>query len=429
MLFCKRTSGSEGIRVSTARRSWEQHDQSMSKARQKAGKSRKDSKRKRALGENTGDLSGSGGVSGEGSGEILDTAELLEAGAQLIEGEVTGADSATLVDLADEDTNPSLPPDDELGDTSGEGSLGEYARTTEMHASATASSAAAGPDVEPSGDWFATDTQEMAAQNFDEPSEESAQTQSISEAITGDVSGTYEGSITGSDAWSGEGPSGEISGSSGRLDGPEEIAAYGDVEPREPPASTSTSYDFNDEASGDMLGIILEESREFPELDPDNLPDPTGPLATTGPIGTDELGGDTSQEIDELLGAEVSEAVRQGVKALRRGQRQQAMSSFERALRGDPDDPMAQAYLRLAQELFIRELVPGASLDSVPRLRVGRKMLMTLDLTAEDGAVLALIDGLTSLEGLETMLQHMDRETIYQCLARAQENGLIEFMT
>lgn len=319
--------------------------------------------------------------------ENPDTQELLECGRALI-GHDDEKETAALVDLGDGPTHRGSLWDEESGETAGDHPL-------------------------------------------DEPSEENAQTQSISQAITGDVSATREGSVTGSgllnDSDAGfDGSAGQKRSPSGPLDGPDDLAGYcpaGDGEPRNPPPATTSSYDFNEEASGDQIGIIIEESREFPELDPDNLPDPTGPLSPT--IGGM---GDTSQEIDEMLGAEVSEAVRRGVKALRRGNRQEAMRSFENALRGDPDDPMAQAYLRLAQELYIRELVPGASLSSVARLRVGRKMLMTLDLTPEDGAVLAHIDGATTLEELEMLLAHMVRETIYSCLARALENGHIEFM-
>ncbi len=320
-----------------------------------------------------------------------DTQDLLDQAEALI-GEDPSHESATLVDLA-EGPDAEEATEDTSADPLDEDSLAELAATTEM--------AAHPAPVHESGSWVGTDTQGLDEPGFDETSEDSAATQSISGAMSGDLSATPE--------WPGDLHPGR--------DDP-------DRTPLETTPGSTTSYDFNEEPSSEMMGIVLEESREFPELDPDRLPDPTGPLFPDA-----ESTGDTSQEIDELLGAEVSEAVRLGVKALRRGQRDKAMVAFERALHDDPDDPMAQAYLRLAQELYVRELLPGASLSSVPRLRVGRKMLMILALTPEDGAVLSLIDGATTLEGLEMLLAHMDREAIYRCLASALENGLIEFMT
>lgn len=119
--------------------------------------------------------------------------------------------------------------------------------------------------------------------------------------------------------------------------------------------------------------------------------------------------------------------VDQGIDAFRQGDRAFALSCFEQALRGDPDDTRAQSYLELTHDLYVRDHLPGAGLHSVPRLRVGREMLMSLEIDPQAGGVLAMIDGMATVEELETMLPYFERETIYKHLSDALEKGLIEF--
>jgi hypothetical protein len=119
--------------------------------------------------------------------------------------------------------------------------------------------------------------------------------------------------------------------------------------------------------------------------------------------------------------------VEQGIDAFKQGDRAFALSCFEQALRGDPDDSRAQSYLELTHDLYVRDHLPDAGLHSVPKLRVGREMLMSLEIDPQAGGVLAMIDDLATVEELETMLPYFERETIYKHLADAHERGLIEF--
>jgi hypothetical protein len=169
------------------------------------------------------------------------------------------------------------------------------------------------------------------------------------------------------------------------------------------------------EDSADMMYIVLEDTRDFPDLDPAHMPTPPDEPLETPP----------APEVGETTGGDAS-AVKDGMRELRAGRRDEAIALFERALRIDPDDAMAAAYLNLALELMIRDTLPDASLTSVPRLRVGREMLLTLDVSAELGAVLALVDGVSDLDALETLLPHLQRTTLYRLLAEALEQGLIE---
>ena len=123
----------------------------------------------------------------------------------------------------------------------------------------------------------------------------------------------------------------------------------------------------------------------------------------------------------------MGDIVQRGIDALHGGDRWLAVDLFERALRRDPDDGVARTYLDVAHDLVIQDQLPGAGLNSVPRLRVGREMLMTLELDPQAGGVLAMVDGLATMEDLETMLPYFDRQTIYRHLATALADGLIEF--
>ncbi len=197
------------------------------------------------------------------------------------------------------------------------------------------------------------------------------------------------------------------------------VPATGEVEVSLPAEEDSAEASIGEEPSitedsADMMYIVLEDTRDFPDLDPAYMPTPPDePLETPPPEEPSEVSGELS-------------AVKEGMKELREGNRGEAIALFERALRIDPDDAMAQAYLNLAQELMIRDTLPDASLSSVPRLRVGREILLTLDVSADLGAVLSLVDGISDLEALETLLPQMDRATLYQLLADALEQGLIE---
>ena len=126
----------------------------MGKRKRPPGGSSKDPKRKPARKGAGAATSATGGLTDEGSGESIDTKELLEAGEQLFEDEDMGADSQTLVDLGDGEAGPDLASDDELGETSGEQSLSELARTAEVQPRRRE----AKTDTEGTGDWFATDT-------------------------------------------------------------------------------------------------------------------------------------------------------------------------------------------------------------------------------------------------------------------------------
>ena len=119
--------------------------------------------------------------------------------------------------------------------------------------------------------------------------------------------------------------------------------------------------------------------------------------------------------------------LQQGIEALQAGDRKDALTCFQGALRSDPDDESAHAYLDLVHDMIIREHLPQASLHSVPRLRVGREMLMTLDIEPNAGGVLAMVDGVATIEDLETMLPYFERDTICRYLAEAYRDGLIEF--
>ncbi len=181
----------------------------------------------------------------------------------------------------------------------------------------------------------------------------------------------------------------------------------------EPTEETDTPRGDTDENSARVIGVVFDGESSATPADGETTPPPLPGL-------------ESSEELDAQIGGEVSPVVRDGIRALRKGDRAGAIALFERALRSDPDDAMAQAYLSLAHDLLVRDLLPGARKTSVPRLRVGREMLMTLDLDPSAGMVLSMVDGMMTLEEIETMLQHMDRETIYRHLARAQEDGLVE---
>ena len=116
-----------------------------------------------------------------------------------------------------------------------------------------------------------------------------------------------------------------------------------------------------------------------------------------------------------------------GIEAYQTGQWAEALSCFETAMRSDPDDSTAQSYLELAHDRYVREHLPGAGLHRVPRLRVGRELLMSIDLDPQAGGVLAMIDGVATFEELETMLSFLDRDTLYRFLGDAFDKGLIEF--
>ena len=191
--------------------------------------------------------------------------------------------------------------------------------------------------------------------------------------------------------------------------------------------SLSDDGDYSDENSLDVMGLVVDESRELSVFQ-------TGELGESGMDSLDRMpehmaAEAPSEDMDLMLDAGVSATVREGILSLRRGLRGEAIGHFEQALRSDPDDTMAQAYLKLAHELLVRDSLPGAKLDSIPRLRIGREMLMTLDLDPVAGGILAMLDGAMTLEELEAMLPHMDRETIYSHLSTAHDNGLIEFET
>ena len=172
------------------------------------------------------------------------------------------------------------------------------------------------------------------------------------------------------------------------------------------------------EDSADMMYIVLEDTRDFPDLQPDQLPSPPAP---------DRIPAAPETKPEPTPGvSDAGDAVRDGMTQLRAGNRQEAIALFERALRSDPDDAMAQAYLALAQELMIRDHLPGAGLGSIPRLRVGRELLLTLDVTPEMGALLSLIDGMCDLEALDTLLPHLERMTLYRLLADAMDQGWVE---
>ena len=59
-------------------------------------------------------------------------------------------------------------------------------------------------------------------------------------------------------------------------------------------------------------------------------------------------------------------------------------------------------------------------------MRVGRELLLTLDVSPEMGAVLSIIDGAIALEALDTLLPHLGRTTLYRLLAGAVEQGWVE---
>ncbi|MDP7115298.1 MAG: hypothetical protein QGH45_25200, partial [Myxococcota bacterium] len=172
------------------------------------------------------------------------------------------------------------------------------------------------------------------------------------------------------------------------------------------------------EESEDMMYIVLEDTHDFPDLEPDNMPTP--------PDEPPEFPQETTPTAEDSESSGGHLAVKEGMAELRAGRRDEAIALFGRALRIDPDDAMAAAYLNLAQELMLRDTLPDASLTSVPRLRVGREILLTLDVSPELGAVLALVDGVSDLETFETLLPHLDRPTLYGLLAEAHEQGLIE---
>ncbi len=204
---------------------------------------------------------------------------------------------------------------------------------------------------------------------------------------------------------------------------PGEFAPVDEEEPSGASLSGDPDEVYDDEQSltedsADMMFIVLEDTREFPDLEPDQLPPPPVPVdappAAAGPETSEETSG-------------AGTAIREGTAALRAGRREEAIERFERALRSDPDDAMAQAYLSLAQELLIRDILPDAGLKSVPRPRVGPELLLTLEVAPELGAVLSMVDGVLDIEALETMLPHLDRAILYRHLATALEQGLIEF--
>ena len=202
----------------------------------------------------------------------------------------------------------------------------------------------------------------------------------------------------------------------------EPIESVDDEEPGSSLSGDPDEVDDDDlslsEDSADMMFIVLEDTRDFPDLQPDQLPSPPAP---------DRIPAAPEPQPEPAPGvSDAGDSVRDGMTQLRAGKRQEAIALFERALRSDPDDAMAQAYLALAQELMIRDHLPGAGLGTIPRLRVGRELLLTLDVTPEMGALLSLIDGMCDLEALDTLLTHLDRTTLYRLLADAVDQGWVE---
>jgi hypothetical protein len=194
-------------------------------------------------------------------------------------------------------------------------------------------------------------------------------------------------------------------------------------EPSDDDRWVALSVDEDEVSGGDSISLVGGADRD--------LPDPEGETV----VERMALGfaRETSEEpvvIDPDAQDEPSipsMIVDQGIDAFRQGDRAFALSCFEQALRGDPDDSRAQSYLELTHDLYVRDHLPDAGLHSVPQLRVGREMLMSLEIDPQAGGVLAMIDGLATVEELETMLPYFERETIYKHLADALEKGLIEF--
>jgi len=196
------------------------------------------------------------------------------------------------------------------------------------------------------------------------------------------------------------------------------------VEPtEEDPASAVDPGTEEDSASVSIDVEILDGY-----TDPD-LADPAGDTVKEAYIPERLSGGVDEQEPSGEFVSGAEALVQEGIDALNAGDRDKALSCFEGALRSDPDHATAVSYLELVHEMIIREYFPQASLQSVPRLRVGREMLMTLELDPNAGGVLAMIDGVATLEDLEAMLPYFDRESIYSHLAEAYQAGLIEFDT
>jgi hypothetical protein len=190
------------------------------------------------------------------------------------------------------------------------------------------------------------------------------------------------------------------------------------LELREPPPREPTPGTSTDPAQEDDESISFYMEDEGPFIDDVPAAEAETVAAAMVMPALDEESAD-----EESMG----DVVQRGIDALHHGRRSEAMALFERALRSDPDDSVALTSLDVAHDLIIQEHLPGAGLEAVPRLRVGREMLMTLELDPQAGGVLAMVDGMTTIDELETMLPYFEREVIYRHLAAAIADGLIGF--
>jgi len=188
-------------------------------------------------------------------------------------------------------------------------------------------------------------------------------------------------------------------------------------------AAEQMTRESREEESASVSIAVEEDSAD----EDSQVPDPAGetvPEAFAPDLGAS---GAADKEPSGEFVSGLAALLQEGIEALHAGERERALASFQAALRCDPDDTTALSYLELVHEMLIREHLPQASLRSVPRLCVGREMLMTLELEPNAGGVLAMVDGVATIEDLETMLPYFDRVMIYRHLADAYKGGLIEF--
>ena len=187
------------------------------------------------------------------------------------------------------------------------------------------------------------------------------------------------------------------------------------------------SVDDDEVSGGDSISLVGGADADLPDPDGDTVVERMA-LGFARETAEEEppAMAPASDEDEPSIPAMI---VEQGIDAFKQGDRAFALSCFEQALRGDPDDSRAQSYLELTHDLYVRDHLQDAGLHSIPRLRVGREMLMTLELDPQAGGVLAMIDGMATVEEIETMLPYFERETIYRHLADALEEGLIEFLS
>ncbi len=196
-------------------------------------------------------------------------------------------------------------------------------------------------------------------------------------------------------------------------------------EPSDDDRWVALSVDEDEVSGGDSISLVGGADADLPDPDGDTVVErmALGFARETGEEEPPAMVPAASQDEPSIP----SMIVDQGIDAFKKGDRAFALSCFEQALRGDPDDSRAQSYLELTHDLYVRDHLPDAGLHSIPSLRVGREMLMDLELDPQAGGVLAMIDGMATVEEIETMLPYFERETIYKHLAEALEKGLIEF--